>query len=114
MTIFSNSQASNTKQVINETSESCADADRVLSSTKHIDLSDDNVDKACLSDSRNMLDSDNHGGNIRSISDSGWGDLQSTTDVREISTEHENDVDISVVSTEAESRQQNGDSSFQA
>ncbi|URE34752.1 receptor kinase [Musa troglodytarum] len=64
--------------------------------TKHVDLSEDDVDKACLSDPRVLLDSADievqlgvDGVEIRSIGDAEWGNFQSaaarTADVREIS-----------------------------
>ncbi|KAF9626553.1 hypothetical protein IFM89_035168 [Coptis chinensis] len=47
-------QQSDTKQVLEERMESCSDTIDLLPLTKHVDLSDENVDKACLSDSRSI------------------------------------------------------------
>ncbi|KMZ73936.1 PH domain containing protein [Zostera marina] len=95
-------QESNTKQVINETSESCSDG---------------NVDKACLIDFRNKHNSDDDvvnsvmdGIDIKPISDAEWSGFQPTNariaDVREIlSDEGATSLDIPVVTTEADHKQ---------
>ena len=80
--------------------ESCPGNDNSLL-TKHVDSSDDNVDKACLSDSRAIPASGEV--NLRPIGDGEWSDIQTTesriADVREIAAETEgSSLDITVVS----------------
>lgn len=118
---FKNRQQSNEKKVVKEKAESCSGADNALAMTKHVDLSEDNVDKACLSVSRSIsvpgdgivqLDVDRV--NLRSIGDSEWSDVQTTdariADVREISPEAEaSSMDIPVVPVDNNHR--NGGSS---
>ncbi|KAJ6847525.1 switch-associated protein 70 isoform X1 [Iris pallida] len=111
-------QQSDMKQVCEERPESCSGT----ADTKHVDSSEDDVDKACLSDSNVVsLSGDNEvqlsvdGVEIRSIGDADWTDFQSTdariADVREISPEAERDsLDIPVVSTQAEDHQHGGNS----
>ncbi|KAA0062948.1 hypothetical protein IC582_016777 [Cucumis melo] len=87
-------------QVFEEKMESCPGNDNSLL-TKHIDSSDDNVDKACLSDSRAIPVSGEV--NLRPIGDGEWSDIQTTeatiADVREIAAETEgSSLDITVVS----------------
>ncbi|XP_008806690.1 switch-associated protein 70-like [Phoenix dactylifera] len=91
-------QQGNTKQVLEERSESCSGADDTLSMTKHVDLSEDDVDKACLFDSgsvpgNNIVQLAVDGVEIRSIGDPEWSDIQSTdariADVREVAPEAE-------------------------
>ncbi|KAJ0980408.1 hypothetical protein J5N97_008663 [Dioscorea zingiberensis] len=86
-------EQSNTKQVLEERSESCSGTDDTLPMTKHVDLSDNNIDKACLNDSRVE---------IHSIHDAEWSDIQSTdttvADVRDISPEADgSSLDIPIV-----------------
>ncbi|XXG68816.1 hypothetical protein AAC387_Pa06g1821 [Persea americana] len=114
-------QQSNEKEVVKEKAESCSGADNALAMTKHVDLSEDDVDKACLSVSRSIsvpgdgivqLDVDRV--NLRSIGDSEWSDVQTTdariADVREISPEAEaSSMDIPVVPVDNNHR--NGGSS---
>ncbi|CAL9135460.1 unnamed protein product [Musa textilis] len=88
--------------------------------TKHVDLSEDDVDKACLSDPRVLLDSADievqlgvDGVEIRSIGDAEWGNFQSaaarTADVREISLQSvESSLDIPVVGTPIDDHQHGG------
>lgn len=88
-----------------------------------MDSSEDDVDKACLSDSNMVPDSrDNEvqlavdGVEIRSIGETEWNDFQSNeariADVREISPETEgNSLDISVVNPQVEDHQHGGNSS---
>ncbi|XP_022985304.1 switch-associated protein 70-like [Cucurbita maxima] len=83
-----------------EEKESCTGSDSSLL-TKHVDSSDGNVDKACLSDSRATPVSGEV--NLRSIGDAEWSDIQTTeariADVREIAAETEgSSLDITVVS----------------
>ncbi|XP_023539153.1 switch-associated protein 70-like [Cucurbita pepo subsp. pepo] len=87
-------------QVFEEKMESCPGNDNSLL-TKHVDSSDDNVDKACLSDSRAIPASGEV--NLRPIGDGEWSDIQTTesriADVREIAAETEgSSLDITVVS----------------
>nr|CAD1828160.1 unnamed protein product [Ananas comosus var. bracteatus] len=105
-------EQSSTKQVCEERPESCSSGARNNPPlTKHMDSSEDDVDKACLSDSRTVPVSENSmvqlavdGVDIRSISDPEWaGDFRPSdariADVREISPESEGgSLDIPVVS----------------
>ncbi|KAI3972432.1 hypothetical protein MKW92_021678 [Papaver armeniacum] len=86
-----------------EETKSCSVSDS-LPLTKHVDLSEENVDKACLSVSRSVPHTDEQE-SLRSIGDGEWNDIQATTDsriadVREIAPEAEErrSLDISVVS----------------
>ncbi|KAL6637171.1 hypothetical protein ACP70R_024743 [Stipagrostis hirtigluma subsp. patula] len=77
-------EQSSTKQVCEERSESCSGADNSPPLTKHVDASDDDVDKACVSDSRSVLVSSDStevqlavdGVDIRPIGDAEWGGFQ--------------------------------------
>ncbi|KAK1279242.1 hypothetical protein QJS04_geneDACA021257 [Acorus gramineus] len=105
---------SNTKQVVPGTESS-------ISLTKHVDSSDANVDKACLSDSRTVtlprdavvqLGVDRV--DVRQIGDGEWSDIQSMdsriADVREISSEPEgSSLDISVVSPAVHDHEHQGE-----
>ncbi|KAJ9549395.1 hypothetical protein OSB04_021938 [Centaurea solstitialis] len=102
-------QQENTKEVLEERGESCSDAD-TQPLTKHVHPSEENVDKACLSVSRNIPVAerslvhpapavDQTG--IRPIGDGEWNDIEATeariADVREIATDTEgNSSDIPV------------------
>ncbi|URE07372.1 pleckstrin domain-containing protein [Musa troglodytarum] len=100
---------SNTKQVCEERSESCSGADDTLPLTKHVDSSEDDVDKACLSDSRvvpvsadSVVQLAEDGVEIHSIGDAEWSGFRPTdpriADVREISPQAEgSSLDITVV-----------------
>uniref|UniRef100_A0A3B6JDH2 PH domain-containing protein n=1 Tax=Triticum aestivum TaxID=4565 RepID=A0A3B6JDH2_WHEAT len=103
-------EQSSTKQVCEERSESCSGADNSPPLTKHVDASDDDVDKACVSDSRSVLVSSEStevqlavdGVDIRPIGDPEWGGFQQPealiADVREVSPEAEgSSLDIPVV-----------------
>ncbi|KAL5218080.1 hypothetical protein ABZP36_018764 [Zizania latifolia] len=104
-------EQSSTKQVCEEISESCSSADDCPPLTKHVDASDDDVDKACVSDSRSVLVSSDStevqlavdGVDIRPIGDDAeWGSFQPSealiADVREVSPESEgSSLDIPVV-----------------
>ncbi|KAK1304096.1 hypothetical protein QJS10_CPB11g01491 [Acorus calamus] len=104
----------NTRQVVPGTESS-------ISLTKHVDSSDANVDKACLSDSRTVtvprdavvqLGVDRV--DVRQISDGEWSDIQSMdsriADVREISSEPEgSSLDISVVSPAVHDHEHQGE-----
>lgn len=70
--------------------------------TKHVDSSDDNVDKACLSDDSRAIPVSGEV-NLQPIGDGEWSDIQTTesriADVREIAAETEgSSLDITVVS----------------
>ncbi|KAF0905580.1 hypothetical protein E2562_007374 [Oryza meyeriana var. granulata] len=91
-------QDTSTKQVCEERSELC-------STSKHIDMEDDNVDKACLSDAEpipiteNIVDLDDDGVDIPTIGVTEWNNPHSSevSDVREVTTESEdNSLDIPV------------------
>ncbi|WOL15370.1 switch-associated protein 70 [Canna indica] len=113
-------QMHNTKQVCEERSEAHSTADDTLPLTKHVDLSEDNVDKACLNDPSSFpVSSDSEvqlgvdGVEIHSIGDADWGNFQSRAariaDVREISPEAEgSSLDISVVSIPINDTQHGG------
>jgi hypothetical protein len=107
--------------VCKDRSESCSGTDKSPPLTKHVDASDDDVDKACVSDSMSILVSSNStevqlavdGVDIRPIGDAEWGNFQQSEalipDVREVSPE-EGDVrevspeegDVREVSAETE------------
>ncbi|XP_042427266.1 switch-associated protein 70-like [Zingiber officinale] len=96
------------KQVFEERSDAHSTPDDTLPMTKHVDLSEDDVDKACLNDPRPLLASSESeiqvgvdGVDIHSVTDANWHNFQSSTarmaNVREISPEAEgNSLDISV------------------
>jgi hypothetical protein len=85
--------------VCKERSESCSGTDNSPPLTKHVNASDDDVDKACVSDSRSVLVSSNStevqlavdGVDIRPIGNAEWGSFQQSEalipDVREVSTQ---------------------------
>lgn len=93
-----------TTQVVEKT-ESCSD-------TKHVDPTEENVDKACLSVSRaipipaeSVVHMATDQGNIQPVGDSEWSDIQATeteariADVREVAPETDgSSLDIPVVS----------------
>ncbi|RLM87260.1 hypothetical protein C2845_PM04G02000 [Panicum miliaceum] len=84
-------------QVCEESSELCS------TTSKHVE--DDNVDKACVSDTdpipvaENIVELDDEGVDIRTTGDTEWGNPHSSevSDVREVTTEpEENSLDIPV------------------
>ncbi|PUZ68366.1 hypothetical protein GQ55_2G021700 [Panicum hallii var. hallii] len=90
-------QETSTIQVCEESSELCS------TTSKHVE--DDNVDKACVSDTdpipvvENIVELDDEGVDIRTIGDTEWGNPHSSevSDVREVTTEpEENSLDIPV------------------
>ncbi|XP_043711021.1 switch-associated protein 70-like isoform X2 [Telopea speciosissima] len=104
-------QQSDTKQVLEEKTESCSDVGNTLPLTKHVDLSE-NVDKACLSVSRSIPVSEDG----ISIGDGEWSDIRATeariADVR-ISPEAEgSSLDIPVVSLPVDNHHEHGGNSF--
>uniref|UniRef100_A0A7C8ZVU4 PH domain-containing protein n=1 Tax=Opuntia streptacantha TaxID=393608 RepID=A0A7C8ZVU4_OPUST len=98
------------KQVIEKT-ESCSDIDDICPLTKHVDSSDENVDKACLSVSKEVPVTEDDVARLSGADQSGvhpavdqWNDIQATesriADVREVAPEGEgSSLDISVVSS---------------
>lgn len=118
-----NRQQIDTKQVFEEKTES-SNIDNSVPQTKDVDLSDENVDKACLSVSRAVpepgenvvhmtVDQVNH----RPIGDGEWSDIQATeariADVREVAPQTEaSSLDIPVVSTPVNSHHEQGANSF--
>ncbi|GMY09225.1 switch-associated protein 70-like isoform X2 [Fagus crenata] len=113
-----------TKQVFEEKTESCSDIDNTLPLTKHVDLSEENVDKACLSVSRaipvpgeSVVHMAADQGNPRPIGDGEWSDIQATeariADVREVAPEIEgSSLDIPVVSQPVSNHHEQGANSF--
>lgn len=99
-----------TEQVFEEKTESCSDLGSTLPLTKHVDLSEENVDKACLSVSKAVSVSGENvvhmaGGQVnrRPVEEGEWSDIQATessiADVREVSLETEaSSLDIPIVS----------------
>lgn len=120
-----NRQQVDTKQVFEEKTESCSDNGNTPPRTKHVDPSEENVDKACLSVSRAIpvsgesvvhlaVDQPNLS---RPIGDGEWSDIQATeatiADVREISPEVEGrSLDIPVVSPPVNSHHEQDMNSF--
>ena len=111
-----NRQHIDSTQVIEKT-ESCSD-------TKHVDPTEENVDKACLSVSRTVpvpAESVVHMAtdqvNARPVGDNEWSDIQATearvADVREVAPETErNSLDIPVVSQPGTHHHEQGANSF--
>ncbi|KAM0848867.1 hypothetical protein ACQ4PT_054078 [Festuca glaucescens] len=103
-------QETSTKQVCEERSEICS------TSSKRMEMEDDNVDKACLSDTdpipiaENIVELDDEGVDIRTIGDTEWENSHSSevSDVREVTTEPEENShsselsDVREVTTEPE------------
>ncbi|XP_077253379.1 uncharacterized protein LOC143892552 isoform X3 [Tasmannia lanceolata] len=89
-----NRQQSKAKQVFEEKAESSPGADNTLPLTKHVDLSEDNVDKACLSECHDFQLTDAR-----------------IADVKEISTEAEgSSLDIPVVNLPVNDQSHGGSS----
>ena len=95
-----------TKQVFEEKAESCSDIGSTTPLTKHVDTSEENVDKACLSVSRAIPVSGENvihmaQENVQPIRDGTWSDIQATdatiADVREITQTEGHSLDIPVV-----------------
>jgi len=95
--MFFSRQETGTIQVCEESSELCSTA------SKHME--DDNVDKACVSDTdlipvtENIVELDDEGVNIPTVEDTEWDNPHSSevSDVREVTTEpEENSLDIPV------------------
>ncbi|XP_020528449.1 calcium-binding and coiled-coil domain-containing protein 1 isoform X2 [Amborella trichopoda] len=102
---------STTEQVFEEKEDLCSRGEPIPSLTKHVDSSNENVDKACVSDStpipvsgENLIQIPSSEVDIRSIGENEWNDFQSTNariaDVREIPTETQgSSIDIPIVAS---------------
>ncbi|XP_009790172.1 uncharacterized protein LOC107789961 [Nicotiana tabacum] len=107
-------------QVVEKT-ESCSSSINNLPQTKHVDLSEENVDKACLSVSRaidpeNVVDLAVDQTNHQSAGHGEWSDIQPTesriADVREVASETErSSLDIPVVNSPSNTHQDQGHNS---
>ncbi|KAH9770627.1 PH domain-containing protein [Citrus sinensis] len=116
-------QQIDTKQVFEEKTES-SNMDNSLPQTKDVDLSDENVDKACLSVSRavpepgaSVVHMTVDQVNLQPIGDGEWSDIQATeariADVREVAPETEgSSLDIPVVSPPVNNHHEQGTNSF--
>lgn len=111
------------KHVFEEKTESCSDMSNSRPLTKHVDLSDENVDKACLSVSRAVPVGENvvhlaiDQVNLRPTGGGEWSDIQATeariADVREIAPETEaSSLDIPIVSPAVNNHHEQGTNSF--
>ncbi|MCE3215235.1 hypothetical protein HAX54_001414, partial [Datura stramonium] len=109
-----------------EKTESCSSSISNLPQTKHVDLSEENVDKACLSISRaidhvppeNVVDLAVDQTNHQPIGHGEWSDIQPTesriADVREVASETErSSLDIPVVTSPSNTHQDQGHNSHQ-
>ncbi|XP_021724574.1 switch-associated protein 70-like isoform X1 [Chenopodium quinoa] len=118
MQLQSDRQQIDTKQVF-EKAETRSDMEDTRPLTKHVDSSDENVDKACLSVSKTvpvaedgavcLLEADQ--GNEHPIGDGQWNDIQATesriADVREVAPDSEGrSLDISVASSPLNDQQE--------
>ncbi|XP_062105714.1 uncharacterized protein LOC133817262 isoform X2 [Humulus lupulus] len=113
-----------TKQVFEEKTESCSDIGNTFPLTKHVDLSEENVDKACLSDSKaipvsgeSVVHMTGNQVNLQPVGEGEWSDIQATesriADVREIAPENEaSSLDIPVVSQPIPNHHEQGGNSF--
>ncbi|XP_060213854.1 uncharacterized protein LOC132641020 [Lycium barbarum] len=110
-----------------EKTESCSSSINNFPQTKHVDLSEENVDKACLSVSRavdpvppeNVVDLAVDQTDHQPIGHGEWSDIQQTesriADVREVASETEksNSLDIPVVTSPSNMHQDQGHNSDQ-
>lgn len=109
-----------------EKTESCSSSISNLPQTKHVDLSEENVDKACLSVSRainhvppeNVVDLAVDQTNHQPIGHGEWSDIQPTesriADVREVASEIErSSLDIPVVTSPSNTHQDQRHNSHQ-
>ncbi|XP_051152081.1 uncharacterized protein LOC127266042 [Andrographis paniculata] len=113
------------RQVFAEKAESCSNIGGDLPLTKHVDPSQENVDKACLSVSKvtpgpteNIFHLAGEQSDLHSIRESEWSDIQTTeariADVREVGPDAgDNSHDISVVAYPSNEHQENRSSSHQ-
>ncbi|XP_076883620.1 uncharacterized protein LOC143532467 [Bidens hawaiensis] len=118
-------QEENTKQVMEERGESCSHHDS-KPLTKHVHPSEENVDKACLSDSRNILVSEINLVHLPPspsvdetgpINDGEWNDIEATeariADVREIAPDTErSSLDIPVFLQPNDTQQEHATDSY--
>ncbi|KAL9357773.1 hypothetical protein Peur_051026 [Populus x canadensis] len=117
-------QHKDTKQVFKEKMETPNVVDSTLPLTKHVDLSDENVDKACLSVSRavpaageNVVHMAVDQSNPRPVEDAEWSDIQATestiADVREVTPEIDgSSLDIPVVRAPVNNHHEQGASTY--
>ncbi|KAL0444720.1 UNVERIFIED_CONTAM: hypothetical protein Slati_2194700 [Sesamum latifolium] len=118
-------QQAETRQVFEEKNESCSSGGGDLPLTKHVDPSQENVDKACLSVSKatpvpaeNVVHLAVEQSDLHSIRESEWSDIQTTeariADVREVGPAAEGrSLDIPVVPFPVNGQQQEHGSSNQ-
>ncbi|KAJ6681396.1 SERINE/THREONINE-PROTEIN KINASE [Salix koriyanagi] len=116
-------QHKDTKQVFKEKMET-PNADSTLPLTKHVDLSDENVDKACLSVSRavpavgeNVVHMAVDQSNPRPVEDAEWSDIQATestiADVREVAPEIDgSSLDIPIVRAPVNNHHEQGANTY--
>uniref|UniRef100_A0A6N2NM26 PH domain-containing protein n=1 Tax=Salix viminalis TaxID=40686 RepID=A0A6N2NM26_SALVM len=116
-------QHKDTKQVFKEKMET-PNADSTLPLTKHVDLSDENVDKACLSVSRavpavgeNVVHMAVDQSTPRPVEDAEWSDIQATestiADVREVAPEIDgSSLDIPVVRAPVNNHHEQGANTY--
>ncbi|XP_034931172.1 uncharacterized protein [Populus alba] len=117
-------QHKDTKQVFKEKMETPNVVDSTLPLTKHVDLSDENVDKACLSVSRavpaageNVVHMAVDQRNPRPVEDAEWSDIQATestiADVREVAPEIDgSSLDIPVVRAPVNNHHEQGANTY--
>lgn len=117
-------QQIDTKQVFEKT-ESCSDINGIRPLTKHVDSSDENVDKACLSVSKAVpvtedgavCVSEVNQDDVHPVGDGRWNDIQPTesriADVREVDPRGDgSSLDIPVVSSPQNNNQHEQGGSF--
>ncbi|KAK2991740.1 hypothetical protein RJ640_002560, partial [Escallonia rubra] len=119
-----NRQQGDTKQVFEEKAESCSNNGNTQPLTKHVDPSEENVDKACLSISRatptsgeSVVHLEVDQANLRPMGDGEWSDIQATeariADVREVSLDTEgSSLDIPVVRPPDNAHHEQGANSY--
>ncbi|KAL8478058.1 hypothetical protein ACS0TY_030090 [Phlomoides rotata] len=103
-----------TREVFTEKTDSCSSVGGDLPLTKHVDPSQDNVDKACLS-AENVVHPAVEQPDLHSIRESEWSDIQTTeariADVREVGPDAEGtSLDIPVDNFPVNSHQEHGSS----
>lgn len=107
-----NRQQIETREVFAEKTDSCSNIGGDLPLTKHVDPSQENVDKACLSVSKSTIPEQP---DLHSIRESEWSDIQTTeariADVREVGPDAEGtSLDIPVDNFPVNSHQEHGSS----
>uniref|UniRef100_A0A165YW31 PH domain-containing protein n=1 Tax=Daucus carota subsp. sativus TaxID=79200 RepID=A0A165YW31_DAUCS len=117
-------QHEDTRQIFEEKAESCSNINSSEPLMKHVDPSEENVDKACLSVSRatsvsgeSLVHPNVDQNNIQPIGDGEWSDIQATdariADVREVSLDTEvSSLDIPVVRQQDSSHLEQDSSSY--